>query len=103
MQENLTKLFSRQETEKDKKRVNKKERKRKKETYKEGYERRKAQKRKKYFTKYDQEKEKKNILLGRGDSQVVSVLAFYSDDPSLNPDDVRKQAGLSHLKSEKYF
>ena len=48
-------------------------------------------------------KRKKNILLGRGDSQVVSVLAFYSDNPSLNPDDVRKQAGLSHLKSEKYF
>ena len=27
------------------------------------------------------------ILLGRGGGQVVSVLAFYSNDPSLNPAD----------------
>ena len=26
--------------------------------------------------------------MGRGGGQVVSVLAFYSDDPSLNPADV---------------
>ena len=28
------------------------------------------------------------LLLGRGGGQVVSVLAFYSDDPSSNPAEV---------------
>ena len=30
----------------------------------------------------------KSLCLGRGGGQVVSVLAFYSDDPSSNPAEV---------------
>ena len=54
----------------------------------------------------------KSLCLGRGGGQVVSVLAFYSDDPSSNPAEVynfsvklllkrtkinKKEAGLAHF------
>ena len=56
-----------------------------------------------------------SLSLGRGGGQVVSVLAFYSDDPSSNPAEVynffsvklllkrtkinKKEAGLAHFKN----
>ena len=53
-----------------------------------------------------------NLMLGRGGGQVVSMLAFYSDDPSSNPAEVynfsvklllkrtkinKKRPGLAHF------
>ena len=39
------------------------------------------------------------LRAGRGGDQVVSVLAFYSDDPNLNPAEAyKKRPGLANLK-----
>ena len=35
----------------------------------------------------------KQVLVGRGGGQVVSVLAFYSNDPSSNPADAYSFSG----------
>ena len=41
------------------------------------------------------------LVLGRGGGQVVSVLAFYSDDPSSNPTEVYKFSVKLLLKRTK--
>ena len=58
------------------------------------------------------------IIMGRGGGQVVSVLAFYSDDPSSNPAEVynfsvklllkrtkinKKEAGVGPFKKNVYY
>ena len=40
-------------------------------------------------------------ILGRGGGQVVSVLAFYSDDPSSNPAEVYSLSVILCLKERK--
>ena len=43
----------------------------------------------------------KSWKMGRGGSQVVSVLAFYSNDPGLNPAIVIKRQEIVEIKFRK--